>query len=230
MRTSNIILLSLFLLVFGTAAALAITLRYKIDHHLYDKLNDKEPDSMEGVSINMPLSPFSEIVLDAYPGTIIRKGDANSIRWIRFKGVSAPPYILSGDSLVLRPQTGDPYAANVTITVQDLRSIRLRSVSNCKIVGFKQDSLTIYGESLGDDDSVQSMDLKRLQLTLDGNKTLVLSNSAVGGLWLDLKNDAGLSLENARMGWIKGRWKGDISLTADSATLQNGIGKIEAIH
>jgi len=234
MRTSNIILLSVLLLACGTAAAIALTIRYKVEHHLYDE--QTSPDS-EALTVT-PLSPFSQIIVEEYDDVTIRKSNVNSIGWINhkrdtssfYKNASSL-YKLSGDSLVLGGANGDR-PGQITITAENLGSIHLRYAPNCRIVGFKQDSLAIYAASREDEDGVQfdSTDVQRLRLDLTGKHTFSLSNSTVGGLWLDLKEDAELSLENARVGWIKGRWKGDIGLKADSATLQNGIGKIEPIQ
>jgi hypothetical protein len=225
MRTSNIILLSLLLLIFGTAAAMTLTMRYKIIHHLYD---EKQAPAADKMTVT-PLSSFSKIVIDADEDVTIRQGNINSIGWTKNEGVAV---ICQGDSLVIRDTAGSSTRLdNATITVQNLSAIRLKRSGGCTIEGLRSDSLAICAGQKGYKANItlDSSSLKRLHLDVSGSDAFILSNSMVDGLWLDLKDDAELSLENARMGWIKGRWNGGISLKVASATLQNGIQKIEPL-
>lgn len=225
MRTSNIILFTPLLLCFGTVALAVVTIRYRVDHHMYD--SKKEAAKSEFIAT--PLSPFSQIVLDGYGDVTIRQGNVNSIGWTKSKQGSAA-YTLSGDSLVLRDLGGGIHLDNTTITVQNLAAIHLKNASGFNMVGLKMDSLAIFANESDGDIGFDSTDLRRLHLEFGGNNTFSIRNSKVDGLWLNLKDNATLSLENARIQWIRGHWTGDINLKADSATLQHGIEKIETIQ
>ena len=175
------------------------------------------------------MSPFSQIVLDGYGDVTIRQGNVNSIGWTKSKQGNIP-YSIAGDSLVLRDLGGSLHLDNTTITVQNLSAIHLRNASGFNMVGLKMDSLAIYSKESDGDIGLDSTDLRRLHLDFGGNNTFTIRNSKVEGLWLDLSDEATLSLENARMQWIKGHWNGNINLKEDSATLQHGIEKIETIQ
>jgi hypothetical protein len=162
-------------------------------------------------------------LVEKYGSVTIRQGDADSISF------SDSAHALSAvrqsqDTLVIN---GGGFASpdNTTITVRNLSEVRLKEVSRCDLFGFGKDSLAVYADQ--GDIAFDSSALQNLHLELGGESTFTLSNSQVKDLWLGMKDKASLSLENARIGSIGGYWKGQINLDEDSATLKNGIGKIE---
>jgi len=204
--------------------AMALTFRYKVDHHLYVKTTG---DAAEKMTVT-PLSPFSRIVVDVDDDITVRQGNLNAISWSRNEGVSVNA---SGDSLVIHAAGGGSGLSNATITVQNLSGIRLMRSGGCAIIGFRGDSLSVSSEKNENDVSLSldSSNLKRLHLVLSGQDHFDLSNSTVSGLWVDMKGESELSLVNAHVGWVLGNWGGPVSLKVDSATLQNGIQKIQKI-
>jgi hypothetical protein len=216
MRTSNIILLALALVICATVTALAVTIRVKVDHHSYTKLIPAEGDLTE-----VPLGTFSIIAVDNLNDVNIEQGSENRIRLPKDKD-RVPSYRLQGDTLKVWSEG----RGTARFVVRDLRGLSLLHMGQCNLTGIKGDSLVIRADGNGST-SLDSCDLGGLRLSGSWGP-IELTNSRFANLNIDT---AGIvTLQNDHIGQIEGRWDEQGSLQIDAATLHNGIQKIERIQ
>ena len=219
MRTSNIILLALALVICATVTALAVTLRVKADHHSYTQLIPAD-DDLKDIS----LGTFSTILVDNMSDVNIRQGNANLLRLSKQKEKETS-YRLQGDTLSI----WSAGSGSVRIVVQDLRALSLMHMGECNLSGVKGDSLFVHTDGSGNT-GLDSCALGSLHLGGAQAGGFSLSNSTFKTLWSDIDSTAILSLQNDRVERIVGKWGGEGSLQIDAATLRNGIQKIEHIQ
>lgn len=219
MRTSNIILLALALVICATVTALAVTLRVKVDHHSYAKLIPADDDLKD-----IPLGTFSTILVDNMNDVNIRQGNRNMIRLSK-QTEKETSYRLQGDTLKIWSMGG----GSVRIVVQDLRVLSLMHMGECNLSNIKGDSLFVHADGSGAT-TLDSCVLDRLHLTGIPSGGVTLSNSTSKTLWANLDSAGGVvTLRNDRIEQLIGGWRDDGSLSIDGATLRNGIQKIERI-
>lgn len=233
MRTSNIILLSVFLLACVSALSLALTARYKVNHHLYTTVD-------RGSTVSLSLSPFSEVFIENEDNVTIRKGDVNSISWQGAQHDSAA--IFSVDRGVLSLHDTISGHNEVVVTATSLDKVRLHHADQCAINGFNQDSLSVFWiprDTSGNDRQntaleIDSSDIQRLRLegrpvisvltdNLMGENTVSISHSHIAGLWFYSPDNLDITLDNTSLGWIRGYWGGDVRLSMDAASSQVNV-------
>lgn len=234
MRTSNIILLSVFLLACVSTLGVALTVRYKINHHLYVAVH------VDNNNVSMSLSPFSAVVLENGDDVTIRKGNVNSISW---KGVPRDSAaIFSVDRGVLSLHDSISGDKEIVVTTTSLDKVRFHKTDQCTIRGFSQDSLSFFWiprDTSGNDRQnttldIDSSDIQRLRLegrpvisvlkdNLMGENTVSISHSHIAGLWFYSPDNLNITLDNASLGWIRGYWGGDVHLSMDAASSQVNI-------
>lgn len=227
MRTSNIILLSLFLLICVSALSLALTVRYKTDHDLSTWTIEKERGADR-------LPSLSEIVIKNSRNVQIQHGDSNSISWNAPRSEAASIYTLEGNVLSVH----DSISPGVIITTTRLDKIRFVNEDHCSITNYDLDSLSVVwtpdsaSKNYYDDQSLQLMNCNIQRLRLEGQNigSIQMIFCKVPGLWMYRSDNAmDLNLDHSSVGWIKGSWKGSLSLSMDSTTAQNGIQNIEPL-
>jgi hypothetical protein len=218
MKTSNKILLILFVLVLGTVTALALSLRIRVDHGWGTaKASDDQPYFKE-----VPLGTFTRLSIENYSDLNIRQGDSNSIRVVA-KKEGTPFYTLSGDTLKVDGGHGQDFG--VVLVVKDLKYVRLKNSDRINFSHLRSDSLRL--ESNGGYIELDSNSVVHLGIAITEGTNFQLTNSECPNLYLDMKGDeTALHCKNDKLGAVSGKWENDISLELDAATLGNGISKI----
>jgi hypothetical protein len=188
MRTSNKILLGFALLIMLTATALALNVRYKVDHHLYHRKIDADVVTH---NVATPIGHFTRIHVDGSASITVNRMPEDSI-WL-------PPhsagftYSVVGDTLEL---TGNPQ--DVTIGMSHLNEVELKGSGNCDITGFNGETLAVYATD-GFSVHLDTLDLGSLHLR--GHGEISLSNSTCERLLLD--STVNFHAEGDRIGSFK---------------------------
>jgi hypothetical protein len=222
MRTSNIILLSLAFVVLATATTLAAILRYKVDHLHYAELIPSR-DAFSDV----PLGPFSVILVDGVNDVTVREGGQNLLRLSQREG-NPPSYRLYGDTLkVWSARQGE---GTVRIVVRDLRTFLMPKGGDCVLSGLHGDSLSVITGGEWGTTSIDSADLLSLRLNLGVGKKGLLSRSNCRMLWADMDSSANLGIDSSRIDRLNGRWVGDATFNVDGVTLSKGIQMMQHIQ
>lgn len=207
MKTSNKILLTLFLLPFGTVLFIMLALHAKIKNgdYITDQQLEEENNSRYSVQ------PFTEIYLQnfRYGNVTITKADSFSIKYGKEMKDNIE-YRLNGNRLFVK-SLGDRYYSRVTIYCPSLNSIEAdssavsvdsMSLGNCRITVGASSNL-----SFGAQADTLSLNLK------DHSDLSFTSTAIVNVLSLAMGNQATL---NQTQGIIRNRGE---MLLADSATL-----------
>lgn len=222
MKTSNIILLTLFLFVLATVTAMAIGLRVKEDNGWYTSKGTTEESFGD-----MPLGTFSMIEAEGLDNVTIKQGGDNRIH-LPTENKYRPQFQVVGDTLKLWA-TNKKEDQDVMVTVKGLNMISLRHVQDCSLLRYKGDSLSIVDDGWGNI-HIDTTEFRAIRVDGGQGAHVFLSSTACATLWPELDSSSVLSLENVRVRVIRGHWNGDASLQLDAATLRNGIEHIEHIR
>ena len=152
---------------------MATFLRYKVNHLQYSALIPSG-----GAFSDVPLGPFSVILVDGVNDVAVQKGEQNLVR-LPQRNENRPAYRLQGDTLkVWSARAGE---GSVRIVARDLRIFLMPKGGDCTLTGFHGDSLSVVTGGDWGTTSIDSADLLSLHLTLGTGKKRLSNATASSG-------------------------------------------------